>query len=74
MHPLIPGFTPERPTPRHLLSGLALARPTEPPRAQTLGDLPVPLQCETEGGLHQSVPLQEGRESRLTSSASTKAF
>lgn len=57
------GFTPERAATCNLLQSVALARPAEPSRTETTGMLRVSLRFKTEGGLHQSLPLQAGRES-----------
>lgn len=51
------GVSPQRPPARDILQSVALAGPSEPPRAETPRDLPVPVQRQAEGGLHKSLPL-----------------
>lgn len=57
------GFTPERAAACNLLQSVALARPAKPSWTETTGMLRVSFWFKTEGGLHQSLPLQAGRKS-----------
>ena len=54
------GVPPQRAPPRHLLPRVAMAGPPEPPRTEAVRCLPLSLQRQAEGRLHQSLPLQEG--------------
>ncbi len=58
------GLTPEGSSARDLLPRVALARPADAPRAQAARLLQVPLQRQAQGGLHQPVPLRQGRVPR----------
>ena len=63
------GVPQEGSAPRHLLQGVALARPAVPPRAEGPGVLRVPLRLQAEGHLRQPVPLQARGDSRYTASS-----
>lgn len=71
---LIIGFPSQRLATCHLLSRVALARPAVTSRAQSPRDLPVSVQCKAQRGLHQSVPLQTGGESRAASGTCTASL
>ena len=59
-----PSHPQEVPAAPHFVQNLEVARPPEPSRTQGLGVLPVPLFGENEGGVHQSLSLPKGTESR----------
>ena len=68
------GFAQEGPASRHILQGLAVARSAVAPRTETAGNVRVPLLVETEGGVHQPVPLQKSRESGPAAGPRTQTF
>ena len=57
-----PGVTSEGPAARHLLPRVALAGPSESPRAEGSRLLRVSVLGQAEGGLHQPLPLSARRE------------
>ena len=69
-----PGVASQGSSARHLLPGVALARPPVAPRAQGRAVLQVPVQLEAEGGLHQSVPLRPGRVSGSPTRSRSEIF
>lgn len=58
------GLPQEGTSPRHLLSLVAVAGPSQPPRAARYWGLWVCLPPEKGWGLHQPLPLPEGRDPR----------
>lgn len=68
------GFTSERIAARHILSGLALAGSAKPPRTEGARLLPVPLQCQAQRGLHQSISLQARGKPSVTASTRSSSF
>ena len=61
---LLSGIAPQGTAARHLLPGVALARPPVPSRTEARRGLRLPLQRQAEGRLHQPVPLPARGESR----------